>query len=86
MRAHDYRDIAHESHEWLGGVWMAVGDDCSILSIQMVDPVPDEFRAGIKSGVMLKDLCAYKFVAVTFNGFPPEPLDCSNPHAKRRTK
>ena len=86
MRAHDYRDMAHELHGWSGGVWMAVGENCSILSIQTADQWPDESKAAIKSGLIGRDLCSHGFVAVTFNGFPPEPLDCSKPHAKRRTK
>jgi hypothetical protein len=86
MRAHDYRNMVHEQYGWAGGVWMAVGNDCLVLSIQTADQIPDESKKGLKSGPLLTDLCRYGFMAITFNGFPPEFLDCSDPRKKRHTE
>jgi len=81
MRAHYYRDMAHEQHGWLGGAWIAVGEGCTVLSIQTADRWPKESREEFKTGAIGRDLCTYGFNAVSFNGWE-EPLTCTKPHKR----
>jgi|GEM_PF-2655019 len=75
MHAHEYRNLAHQQRgDWVGGVWMASGPDCSVFLILTADAQPVSFKTYFTANLG-GDLCGYGFTAISFNG-EVQKLDC----------